>query len=177
MTKIAKTGVLILSAVLLLCACANNVDFYGGELLDSERMSEIKSAIFATEAVESEENSKKGETENVSETVKSAEEIESSTFDTTESVESTPSDKTTDSVYENTEMKSETKEQESEYNESMEDTFVGNEDQSVVYWTKNGSVWHTSRDCRYIRNSEVESGDVNDAIEAGKDRVCSSCGN
>ena len=177
MAKIVKIGVLMLAAVVFLGSCANNVDFYGGELLDSEKISEIKSAIFATEAVESEVKSEKDETEKVSETVKDIEEIESSAHDITESMESTTSDKTTDSGYENTEVNSETKEQESEYNENTEDTFVGNEENGIVYWTKNGGVWHISRNCRYIRNSEVESGDVNDAIEAGKDRVCSSCGN
>ena len=50
------------------------------------------------------------------------------------------------------------------------------DENGIVYWTKKGKVWHVSKDCRYIKNSEVESGTADNAIEAGKERACSSCG-
>lgn len=49
-------------------------------------------------------------------------------------------------------------------------------DTDLVFWVKDGSVWHLDRDCRYIKKSTVISGTVDEAIANGKDRVCSSCG-
>ena len=42
MTKIVKIGALLFIAVIILGSCAQNNDFYGGVLLDSEKMSEIR---------------------------------------------------------------------------------------------------------------------------------------
>ena len=46
----------------------------------------------------------------------------------------------------------------------------------TVYWTSNGTVWHTRRDCSYIKNSEnIFSGTENDAISNGIKQLCSNC--
>ena len=47
----------------------------------------------------------------------------------------------------------------------------------TVYWVKNGGVWHLRRDCSSLsRSKEILSGTVNEAIAAGKERVCKLCG-
>ena len=47
---------------------------------------------------------------------------------------------------------------------------------ATVYWTSSGSVWHTRRDCSYIKKSQkVLSGTVEEAIADGKKKLCSSC--
>ena len=46
----------------------------------------------------------------------------------------------------------------------------------LVYWTKSGSVWHTYEDCGSLKNSNnVFSGSVDEAIESGKNKLCSRC--
>ena len=143
MTKIVKIVALLLVDITVLCSCANNSDFNGGVLLDSNKLSEIRAEVFATEA---------------------------------ETAEITTVENTTEVVFETKEQNSDTTELKPEYNDSTEDAMTVNEESAIVYWTKDGKVWHSSRDCRYIKNSEVESGTANDAIAAGKERVCSSCG-
>ena len=152
---------LILTAIMIFVSCGNasKNDFYGGELLDEERMSEIKSSFFTTEADET------------TETVEITEEIE-----TTEEIKATETleKNETESV---SKIIAETKAQETEYNERKEDSTHSEIDGvETVFWTKNGEVWHLSRDCRYIKSSTVVSGSLEEAIEQGKSRACSSCG-
>lgn len=46
----------------------------------------------------------------------------------------------------------------------------------IVYWTESGKVWHLSRECGTLkRSSSVIEGCELDAINAGKERVCSIC--
>ena len=46
----------------------------------------------------------------------------------------------------------------------------------TVYWTKGGEVWHLFKDCGYLKNSKsILSGSVEEAIENGKEKVCTSC--
>ncbi len=47
--------------------------------------------------------------------------------------------------------------------------------QAAVYWRESGEVWHLKRDCSYIRDKEVATGTVEDAMKAGKLRACSRC--
>ena len=56
-------SVLITVFSLASCTAAMSQDFYGGELLDDSKMSEIKSRVFATESAENNSVSeqKKGE--------------------------------------------------------------------------------------------------------------------
>ncbi len=51
-----------------------------------------------------------------------------------------------------------------------------NENADVVYWTKSGYTWHISINCSYLKKSDnILSGSVEDAVEAGKTKVCSRC--
>lgn len=48
------------------------------------------------------------------------------------------------------------------------------DDTSTVYWTKSGKVWHLSRGCPSLANSDdVSSGSI---AESGKERACKRCG-
>ena len=60
---------------------------------------------------------------------------------------------------------------------SVESESQDNKDgDTTVYWTSGGSVWHTSRECSYIKNSKnILSGTVDEAISSGKKQLCSSC--
>ena len=49
--------------------------------------------------------------------------------------------------------------------------------ETVLYWVENGEVWHTSPDCRYLKNKEVTSGNRDEAVADGKKRLCSACEN
>ena len=134
MKKSVKYIVLTFALMLVFCSCADKMEFYGGELLDSEKLSEIASSVFATETAEKLLSEK--ETEDLTET----------------------------------------REQDAEYNEDTTYIHENSEDDQTVFWTKGGKVWHLSKNCGYIKNSEVESGSLSDAVESKKERVCSSCG-
>lgn len=48
--------------------------------------------------------------------------------------------------------------------------------QEGVYWTRFGKVYHTHDDCQALnRSEELKYGYVDEAIEAGKTRLCSFC--
>jgi len=52
-----------------------------------------------------------------------------------------------------------------------------NADDTVVYWTAGGSVWHVTDDCSALSKSKsIVSGVAAEAIKAGKTRVCKRCG-
>lgn len=56
------------------------------------------------------------------------------------------------------------------------DSEANTDNSTTVYWTGSGSVWHTRRDCSYIKNSDdIFSGTVSEAISKGKKKLCSSC--
>ena len=43
----------------------------------------------------------------------------------------------------------------------------------IVYWVRNGKVWHTTKECSSLqRSTEIFSGTI---AESGKERVCSRC--
>ena len=47
---------------------------------------------------------------------------------------------------------------------------------TVVYWTANGKSYHLYDDCSFMsRSEELIYGTVEQAIEAGKTRICRSC--
>lgn len=59
-----------------------------------------------------------------------------------------------------------------EQKESMEAEYEG----ATVYWTKSGTVYHLDPDCSHLNHSEeLMYGDVDQAIEANKTRVCKDC--
>ena len=46
----------------------------------------------------------------------------------------------------------------------------------TVYWTEGGGVWHLFEDCGHLKRAkEIFSGSVQDAIQSGKEKICSSC--
>ena len=50
-------------------------------------------------------------------------------------------------------------------------------DNGTVFWLKNGTVYHISQTCYHIKEKQgVLAGTVDEALAAGKSRVCSSCG-
>ncbi len=107
---------------------------FGGELLDEERMSEIKNELLGG-----------AESDTVSATV----------------TEEFP----------NAESERENTDSNSEAEEKTEDLT------QTVYWAKSGEVWHRSNECGYLKkSSEISSGTVEEAIEAGKERLCLICG-
>lgn len=53
-----------------------------------------------------------------------------------------------------------------------------NAESMLVYWTKSGSVWHLSTSCSSLAKTDpagLLSGTEDDAIAAGKERVCKKC--
>lgn len=49
---------------------------------------------------------------------------------------------------------------------------------ATVYWLKNGSVYHASKDCHHISHAtpeDIREGLVSDAVLDGKERLCTSC--
>jgi hypothetical protein len=151
MKKYIKVILAVLSAFLILLLCACDLDessgnLQGGDLLDANRISEIKEEVLATEESTTAETSYNSATE------------ESDSDERTNDTENT----------ENTEVQSDT----NTSNGEVSDENIGDE----VYWTESGGVWHLYRDCGHLKNSQnVLSGTVADAEEAGKDHVCSSC--
>ena len=48
--------------------------------------------------------------------------------------------------------------------------------EGTVFWTPGGKVYHTDRSCYHLaKSTNVCSGSVTDALEAGKTGLCSSC--
>jgi len=65
--------------------------------------------------------------------------------------------------------------------QSFEETTVPHETDVdgniIVYWTSGGTVYHYSKDCSSLsRSKAIESGSIEDAIDAGKSKACSICG-
>lgn len=57
------------------------------------------------------------------------------------------------------------------------DVLTEGPDDTVVYWTAGGSVWHVTDGCSALAKSKsVVSGSETKAITAGKTRVCKRCG-
>ena len=182
MKRILRFTVVMLLFTILLCACSNRSGVYGGEPLDEEKLSEIKSSIFTekesdriNESTVAEKDEIKTEKEidddiettaanldedasaNATEALTTEEESEETTVDT-DAFDETEGEKATES-------KSVT-----EHESATESSEIG-----IVYWTKNGTVWHNRKECGHIKNSEAISGTVDEAKEAGKTRLCSSC--
>ena len=116
-----------IALLILLTSCSiftpDNQVFYGGEILNDSKISEIKAEILNNEDNKSEGSS-------------------------SDSENNTPGSEEQDGA---------------EY--------------STVYWTSGGSVWHLSEDCGHLKRGKVIiSGTVQDAMDAGKEKVCSTCG-
>lgn len=48
-------------------------------------------------------------------------------------------------------------------------------DDTTVYWTQFGKVYHLDSDCQHIAKSDYFEGTVKEAIEANRERLCKSC--
>ncbi len=49
--------------------------------------------------------------------------------------------------------------------------------EATVYWTDSGAVWHTKSGCSSLSKSKaVHEGTIEEAQEAGKERLCKRCG-
>ena len=119
----------------------------GGQLLDDEKMSEIKKELLSDIPSE----------------------IETTESDGTNS-DDTPVQESTTSVEGETDSVDNSAESSNEN---------GNKDEisNKVYWTKSGSVWHTTSECRYLsKSTNILSGSIDEAKEAGKAKACSGCG-
>jgi hypothetical protein len=44
-----------------------------------------------------------------------------------------------------------------------------------VYWSQYGRKYHIYEDCQTIRNSDLTTGKVQDAIDAGREDLCAFC--
>lgn len=122
MKKLCLITVLILLSVAL-CACSfdeSENSFRGGELLDNNKMSEIKESLFTQESENAEES--EVNTETVDEKATGKETVR-------------PSENETDDQSEYVEAPV----------ESENETDIVTEENGVVYWTKGGSVWHVSK--------------------------------
>lgn len=153
--SIAVMGLLLLLTVMLSsCAMllADHGTFDGGEILNDEKLSEIRSKIFASDQVESER-------------------MESSISDS-DQIEQTQETEDITEKFGHTSADSSFVEQSTVFETDSTQSAIT----PTVYWTQNGEVWHTKKDCRYLKNKKVISGTNDDAVNAGKSRLCSSCG-
>lgn len=149
--------IIVIIITLLFCSCdfdESENSFRGGELLDNDRMSEIKDK-FVTEKPDEE----KSEAE--------------ATDVTTEKHTEKQTEKQTETVV----VESYTQSAPEQSTESESETLFSDEQSNIVYWTKSGSVWHVTDQCHHLKKSKnIQSGSVEEAMESGKEKVCSSCG-
>ena len=165
--------IVFLMLSVLLCSCGfdeSDNSFRGGELLDNEKMSELKDK-FITDGTE-EDNVELENSDRVTE-----KQTEKQTDKSTEK----PSGSKTETQTERNDVTASTEIHTCDESDTVKiyetETEIFEEQTDIVYWTKSGSVWHVSDQCRYIKNSKgVLSGSVEEAMEAGKEKVCSSCG-
>ena len=127
---------------------SSNPTYSGGQMLDDELMSQMKSDVLGEKTetsnlIQNEETSA-GETELGSPDTEESSSCISGELDST----ATETDGTTQREEQN----------------------------ALVYWTKGGGVYHIYRDCGYLKSSsEILSGTVEEALGAGKSGVCSRC--
>ena len=156
--------VALLSAFVLLASCSNYLnsadDFYGGDVIDAEMLSSIAESVFASdESMRPDEPYVDGSVDN------------ESTLDASDNgvTEEAPTESVTDKDGESV---SETPTEEG----TTEEETTKRVHDGKYYWTKSGKVYHKWSDCGYLKNSdEVFSGSFDDAQEAGKENLCSSC--
>ena len=153
-----RLTLILLIAALGVCITACDFDesknhYFGGTILDDGLMESIKDALIT-------------ETES---------EAESATDEpTTESDEITTETETEAQTDSNTVVTTDVTE--TDTNEATEDTDKPDTTpSSTVYWTESGETWHTNPKCYHIKNKDVFSGSVEEAIEAGKERLCKTC--
>lgn len=152
--------ILALASMLIFSACANYLnsadDFYGGDVVDAEMLSSIAESIF-----ESDESLRPEET---------------SAWDNGFS-ESGSEEVTEDSVSgEDVTTGLNSSEQPTDSEVTTEEQTTAREHDGVYYWTESGTKYHKWSDCGHLKNSaNIISGTLDEAHEAGKEDLCSSC--
>ncbi|MCR5768749.1 MAG: hypothetical protein K6G45_09705 [Lachnospiraceae bacterium] len=48
-------------------------------------------------------------------------------------------------------------------------------DNTIVYWTQFGKVYHLDKDCQHIASRDYYEGTVKEAIESNRERLCKTC--
>ena len=145
-------ALVILIVVLPSCSMfwSSNPTYSGGQMLDDELMSSMRSEIIGEKA----EATKSDETNRDTSDITIKDEADGTVNGETESNESDSSE--------------------------IEDSIKKDEEEpdNTVYWTQGGGVYHLYKDCGYIKSSsEILSGTVEEALEAKKSGVCSRCQN
>lgn len=157
MNRLSKFAVFAIIVVFLfaLCSCSlltyDRTDVRGGTPLNDDLMAVIKGDILSDA---------------------------SSADGTSEKSENSGNDDISIDSGENSVKESAPLTEETEPNDTADtSTSSGNQNtDNVCFWTENGSVWHTYRDCYHIKKSKnILSGTVEEAQENGKSHVCSSC--
>ena len=150
--KLARCALLIsvLCLSFLMVACdfdESKNNFQGGELLDGQVMESIKNSLASTDNTDTT--------------------AENTTEKSTEQETDKGTEADSDSAL-TTEQKTDMTAESEVYTDQTEDR---------VYWIKSGKVWHIDEHCRHIKHSnEILSGSVDEAKEAGKTKVCGTCG-
>lgn len=145
----------VLSLGLLLAGCGTSLlpdGFEGGETVTPARLDEIRDGVLGTGS-----DTDTVETAGEAETVPSRGVIPAGSEETavTEPVtEATVTDGT----------------------DTSGDTAGTEPPESTVYWTAGGKVYHTDRGCYHLaKSTNVLSGSIADAEQAGKTGLCSAC--
>lgn len=153
--------VLIIITVTSLVSCSlfepKHNAFYGGQIIDKEMMESLKADVLSTESEEEENSSAEGPVYvRPGGTTKPA-------SPETENRETAPEVQ-------------ETENQESFDESSHPSTTEPEFSDSTVFWTESGGVWHLFNNCSHLKRSKmIYYGTVEEAIEAGKEKVCSTC--
>ena len=74
-----------------------------------------------------------------------------------------------------TEMRNEFSENDENPRNIVVETYSAESTAEPVYWLENGSVWHKSLTCGYIRSGRVICGSEENALAEGKSKLCSAC--
>ena len=171
--------VLLISVMAVSCSKAHDY-FYGGEILDADKMESIRADIVSSEA----DDSKIEETESKKENSNNKQEETSKETSRETSKETNNNDENKNDVLEETtgnkieggEVVTDVTDEKDSQESTNISTETEKEDQNKVYWTESGGVWHLFEDCGHLKNSkDVIFGTEEEAIAAGKSKVCSSC--
>ncbi len=159
--------------------------FRGGELLDNERLSEIKAEILGTEfeMIESvtgnyivnetiDDSTSSEKTESYENTSSSDDDNELNTSENeTESQVVTYTDESQNITESYSEIAFDTNEI------SGCETELNENEPEWVYWLENSEKWHLFSDCKYIKGKDFFAGTVENAMESGLQDVCKICKN
>lgn len=155
---------LTLALMLIFSSCANYInsadDFYGGDVIDAEMLSSIAESVFS-----SDESLRPKETEADGEDASG----NGVSNDTTDEISSDNEDATPSNP-------EDLPDEEPTNEESTEEGTINREHDGVYYWTESGAKYHKWADCGHLKNStNILSGTLEEAIDAGKEGLCSSC--